>query len=318
MQRRGPSFTERELSAWVKDAERGSKTRPSNSWTEIRYPFATQHLLRERYAHHSSGGVRVERLLEDADSFAADVARRHVKRPGTRMVTAAINSVDWLEGVAQMPINQHLRLVGQVVWTGTSSLLVVVEAHVTSDPSSHTWQSFGSGQFWEIAIDASSAQPVNVPPVIPDTSAERQLFSEAAEIRNLQKARRQQSETKTSDASASSQPLHTMAWAHAQDQNAHGSIYGGHTLLHSFAAAQACAQLHAGSTPVLPIKLVDAAFMQPHQIGTLVRYTAQVSNASVQGANIYTWSHEAWPRTTAADSRPFSRMHWVFKQNTAA
>lgn len=42
--------------------------------------------------------IRVERLLEDADSFAADIARRHVMRPGTRMVTAAINSVDWLEG----------------------------------------------------------------------------------------------------------------------------------------------------------------------------------------------------------------------------
>ena len=109
----------------------------------------------------------MERLLEDADSFAADVARRHVMRPGTRMVTAAINSVDWLAGskgywwqmrganvchcvcscpagvsgpmagradamhvlwaatgVAQMPINQNLRLAGQVVWTGTSSLLV--------------------------------------------------------------------------------------------------------------------------------------------------------------------------------------------------
>ena len=48
--------------------------------------------------------LRMERLLEDADSFAADIALRHVSTRDPElalnlmMVTAAIGNVTWLKG----------------------------------------------------------------------------------------------------------------------------------------------------------------------------------------------------------------------------
>lgn len=89
MRLRGPSLQERGLillQAGGRPLDNQGKRKPSDSWLELRYPFATDTLLRMRYAHHSSGSVRAERLLEDADSFAADIALQHAGRPNTMMV----------------------------------------------------------------------------------------------------------------------------------------------------------------------------------------------------------------------------------------
>ena len=47
----------------------------------------------------------------------------------------------------------------------------------------------------------------------------------------------------------------SLVWAHAQDRNAHGSVYGGHTLHHAYALAHAAAQLHTGKTSSTGVQL---------------------------------------------------------------
>ena len=64
-----------------------------------------------------------------------------------------------------------------------SSVKVIVEAHTLAEKRS--WQTLGSSQFWIIAVDAGTQRRVNVPPVVPATSADVEMHQSAAEARCL-------------------------------------------------------------------------------------------------------------------------------------
>ena len=60
---------------------------------------------------------------------------------------------------------------------------VIVEAHSLAED--RRWQSLGSSQFWIVAVDADTQRRLNVPPVVPATSADEELYQHAAEARSL-------------------------------------------------------------------------------------------------------------------------------------
>uniref|UniRef100_A0A383VYQ5 HotDog ACOT-type domain-containing protein n=1 Tax=Tetradesmus obliquus TaxID=3088 RepID=A0A383VYQ5_TETOB len=95
---RGRSFEERGLLLHYTPPQAGPAPKqrpPSDSYLSITYPFTSNELLRDQYQRFSSPFLRVGLLLEDMDSFAADVATRHLGGlpPGYTVVTATVDKV---------------------------------------------------------------------------------------------------------------------------------------------------------------------------------------------------------------------------------
>ncbi|KAI8462628.1 MAG: hypothetical protein J3K34DRAFT_527607 [Monoraphidium minutum] len=82
---------------------------PSDSYLEVILPFASSPTLRDEYERFQMGRVRMGLVLEDIDSFAADIAARHLYGAvhGFSIVTAGM---DRLQLVTHEQHLQQLRL----------------------------------------------------------------------------------------------------------------------------------------------------------------------------------------------------------------
>lgn len=101
---------------------------PSHARVSIRYNLTRDDQLRQRY-ESAFGTMRMGVLFEDMDAIAGSVAWRHVDDadPATDppiLVTASVEEIRCRE---QLALDSDYSLVGQVVWTGSSSLVIAVE-----------------------------------------------------------------------------------------------------------------------------------------------------------------------------------------------
>lgn len=120
-----------------------------DSYSEINLPFATQPALFQDYVN-PSGGLRTGKLLEHLDALAGSISYQHVLGPpaigkslntdpsvnGFYIVTAACDRLDML--ASPEPV-RDLRLSGQVISVGRSSMEVVVKMEaLNADTSAET------------------------------------------------------------------------------------------------------------------------------------------------------------------------------------
>lgn len=117
------------------------------------------------------GTVFGGKVMEWIDIVGAVSAMRHVQKP---VVTASFDRVDFY---APARIGHLMVLQAQVNFTGKSSLEVGVKVEA-EDP--FTGQRFLTTQalITFVAID-KDGRPVPVPPIIPETDAEKKRFEEA-------------------------------------------------------------------------------------------------------------------------------------------
>eukprot|EP00879_Flechtneria_rotunda_P006325 GHRR01006648.1.p1 GENE.GHRR01006648.1~~GHRR01006648.1.p1 ORF type:complete len:358 (+),score=106.75 GHRR01006648.1:111-1184(+) len=116
--RRSGSFGSRGLTVQYKQqaAPYPASRPPSDSYISITYSFTSNESLRDQYQRFSSPFLRVGLLLEDLDSFAADVASRHLGGlpHGMTVVTAAIERVAFTSAGSQAKLLQRQSIVTAV------------------------------------------------------------------------------------------------------------------------------------------------------------------------------------------------------------
>jgi hypothetical protein len=139
---------------------------PIDSFWSVSLPFDTDPGLYEDYVRFD-GGVRFERILEDLDAFAGNVAHLHVKQgtqklaaaykaaqdaaqvagsdampdvmsplelPELQIVTASVDGIT-MNPRRRFPMNQHLVMQGCTTWVGNSSMEQWMEIRVVRDPA---------------------------------------------------------------------------------------------------------------------------------------------------------------------------------------
>ncbi|XP_034665191.1 acyl-coenzyme A thioesterase 9, mitochondrial [Drosophila subobscura] len=102
-----------------------------DSFTSAILPLSTDRTLQDKYVNYV-GSVRLGRLLEDMDMFAAWCCHKHLKLPylpeGVHLpytfVTILVDRIDFTKLKASG--TEDIRLSGHVSWVGTSSIEVVV------------------------------------------------------------------------------------------------------------------------------------------------------------------------------------------------
>lgn len=111
----------------------GDKKAPNDSRVDVRYDFGCTAGLKDLYID-SFGNVLMGKLLEDLDALAGNVAFFHCddghsqEQSDLSLVTAGVEKIKFeRKGI---PLDNDLLVTGQVVYTGSSSLDVLVEAHV--------------------------------------------------------------------------------------------------------------------------------------------------------------------------------------------
>lgn len=109
------------------------------------------------------GGV----IMRVVDEVAGIVAHRHARR---NVVTARVDRMDFLEPVF---VGNALTLEARLVYTGRTSMEVMVD--ITAE-NLDTGEVVHTGTAWLTMIALNErGKPVPVPPVAPETDADRQL-----------------------------------------------------------------------------------------------------------------------------------------------
>mmetsp|Transcript_40 Transcript_40/g.62 ORF Transcript_40/g.62 Transcript_40/m.62 type:complete len:472 (-) Transcript_40:232-1647(-) len=161
---------------------------PSESFTQITYPFSTDSLFREKYIN-PWGTIRVGRIVEDLDALAGTIAFRHSKHSSEVneeciLVTASIDRII----LGHRPnLNDDIDLSGKVSWVGTSSM----EINMTAN-SSWTTEPWLSALFSFVALDKNTGKPAALNRLIPETDEEKVRFGLGEERNQTRKRQRQE------------------------------------------------------------------------------------------------------------------------------
>lgn len=107
--------------------------KPSESRVDVRYDFGCTADMRDLYVD-AFGNMLMGKLLEDLDALAGNVAFFHAddgksqEESSLSLVTAGVEKIKFeRKGV---PLDNDVLVTGQVVYTGSSSLDVLVEGHI--------------------------------------------------------------------------------------------------------------------------------------------------------------------------------------------
>lgn len=288
----------------------------SDSRVTIQYNFLSDSQLRESY-QDAHGCVLIGRLLEDLDALAGNIAFLHCDNNDSssksmHVVTASVDTIKMSSNHSSMPVCNDYTLSGQVVWTGRSSMDVLIEVHtaqrneesgdivepvlIDSAPSRVL-----SCMFTFVARDIKSGMSAAINRVVPSTSAEKMLNEIRAQeaIRRKQKGvtnvindKRIMSLIERGNASkdmpALSHPSTVLMnlTAHEntlimnpQNVNTGGRVFGGYLMHRAYDLALATCYTFAGAYPKFK-EVGEVTFKKPVDIGDLVRLRSRVVYAS--------------------------------------
>ncbi|KAI8818631.1 HotDog domain-containing protein [Fimicolochytrium jonesii] len=155
--------------------------------------------IREEYVN-PHGTVRIGKVLEDLDALAGSIAYMHCDDNSAEtipltIVTASLDRIDLLQSI---PMDQDLRLSGHVTWVGSSSMEVSCWLETMSTPPPDPREtSYGVGvlaaqkrvpgkkiltaKFSMVARDPITGKAAKVNQLILETDEDRRLFRSGAE-----------------------------------------------------------------------------------------------------------------------------------------
>ncbi|KAI9026775.1 HotDog domain-containing protein [Hyaloraphidium curvatum] len=302
---------------WARRLQWDPSAAPGDGRFTVALPFTTDSVLREEYAN-PWGAVRVGRTLEDLDSLSGTVAFAHVADgmgEGSAKPTLVTASVDEVRVNRRLALDKDMVMSGRVVWTGASSLDVLMEVRQDGpaakrdggDAAASAPQTEPSlvALFSYVALDPVTRKPTRVPPVVPSTDADRALFAERQAIAD---ARRQRRKLPPSSAPPLAPPASALLarlrrasslmfdlpaltpprflpvpstrlddafLTHPQDRNTAGRIFGGFLLRRAFELSFAAAFLFSGARPTF-VRCDEVSFAAPVDAGELLRFSARV------------------------------------------
>ncbi|KAH8258298.1 hypothetical protein KR038_009298, partial [Drosophila bunnanda] len=291
-----------------------------DSFSSAIIPLSTDRLMQDKYMNFY-GNVRMGRLMEDMDMFAAWCCHRHLFVPTLpegvylpyTFVTILVDNIDF----AANPTlgSQDIRLSGHVSWVGSSSMEVVVWLEQVVDgqinPVTHALFLMGARNATNTA-----AAPVNT--IEPTNEKEKKILAGGAE----RKWRRQEWTSKSgqfqptdeeiaiiSDLHSITSPRDTLklnirnlpensSWikdsfqtsttaSFPEHRNHHNRVFGGYLMRTAVEISWVAAFLHSRSRPFLK-QISEIAFQKPVPVDSLIKMTAYV---------VYTWHNFLQIRT---------------------
>ncbi|KAN0080039.1 HotDog domain containing protein [Tylopilus felleus] len=283
-----------------------------DTYTQILLPFKSSPELFEQYTN-AYGGLRTGMLMEHLDSLAGSISYKHMLGPdvetlgriserGFYVVTASVDRLDMLASL--YPV-RDIRLSGQVVYTGKSSMEVAVEMEgLGSDGEEETLM---LGRFSMVCRDAHThkAHPVN--PLVIKIAEEQALYSMGKNAQSRRKSLALQSLSRVPPSSEEAAELHRNFLNYGQDtgvqndrvwmgdtklektmlmfpqeRNVHQKIFGGYLMRLAYELGFANSCLFTRSH-VSFLSLDNISFRKPVNIGSILRLESQILNTSHPG-----------------------------------
>ncbi|KAI1790562.1 Thioesterase/thiol ester dehydrase-isomerase [Ganoderma leucocontextum] len=297
-----------------------------DSYCEIVLPFASSPEMLEAYTN-ASGGIRTGLLMEHLDSLAGSIAYKHVLGPdvsalpldaGFYIVTASVERLDMLASL--YPV-RDMRLSGQVIHTGKSSMEVAVRMQALEKDGRE--ETIMLGRFCMVCRDARTHRSTTVNPLVLETTEDHALYT----IGEVHRQRRQTVANSSLDrvppTSTEAEDLHSLYLAHGQEdnggrsagdvervwmgdtrlektmvmfpqeRNVHQKIFGGYLmrLAYELGFANSCLFTRGHVTF---LSLDGISFARPVPIGSLLRLTSNVVHSSSSDdypALVHVWVH---------------------------
>ncbi|RPD60785.1 Thioesterase/thiol ester dehydrase-isomerase [Lentinus tigrinus ALCF2SS1-6] len=295
-----------------------------DSYCEIRLPFASSPELLENYTN-ASGGIRTGLLMEHLDSLAGSIAYKHMLGPnvnklpedaGFYMVTASVERLDMLASL--YPV-RDMRLSGQVIHTGKTSMEVAVRMEAISRDG--TEQTIMLGRFCMVCRDARTHRSTPVNPLILETPEDHTLFHLGEVHRNRRVEHAGRSLNRVPPSSSEAEALHWLYLKYGdeqrastaniervfmgdtrlektmimfpQERNVHQKIFGGYLmrLAYELGFANSCLFTREHVTF---LSLDGISFARPVPIGSLLRLTSNIvhsSSSEQYPALVHVWVH---------------------------
>ncbi|KAF9264624.1 Thioesterase/thiol ester dehydrase-isomerase [Marasmius fiardii PR-910] len=285
-----------------------------DSYTEIILPFSSSTELYEKYTN-ATGGIRTGKLMEHLDSLAGSIAYKHMLGPGVQtlgkihergfyIVTAAVQRLDML---GHLNPRRDLRLSGEVIYTGRSSMEVVVKMETMSGSADEKDETIMLGRFSMVCRDANThkARPVN--PLKISTPEEQALYAMGETLRTKRQTNAQRSLSRVPPSSSEVAALHSYCLKYSQqndnqkidgdlvymsdtraekcmlmfpqERNIHGKIFGGFLMRHAYELSVLNASLFSKGH-VHFLSLDDISFARPVPIGSILRLTSYVLHST--------------------------------------
>lgn len=281
---------------------------PSHARVNVRYDCKDGE-LRQRY-ESAFGTMRLGVLLEDMDALAGSVAWRHVDDadPKTDPPILVTASVEEMHVLKDLPLADY-SMSGEVVWTGRSSLVIVVELTRETELALR-------GVFTYVARKRDGSGAEKVFPLVPETEKEIDRYADVDKKQRALKAKRQKKDVPPEKLAEMLQEeelkrlakkkqidellaasrvardfpgqaddglvamnltaLRSAQMCHPQDRNTAGNVFGGVLLRRALEIGFANAFTFAGAEPRLAeIQRVD--FLKPVHVGSLLALSSVIT-----------------------------------------
>lgn len=284
--------------------------------TYITYNFSSDIHMRDIYIDYT-GQILTGKLLEDLDSMAGNIAFTHCLNEDGKhnqslgLVTASVDKI--VQEVSNVEATEDYSLIGQVVWTGRSSLDVVVELHkmnsnssIISDPSSivllepNSTTRVLSSLFTYVARDKSNNKAFPINKLLCSSKLEQDIYNHRESIALARKSGSNVAASNTDigkDAIAllergralidmpaiaerdkvlmSSTALENCFITHPQHTNTGNKVFGGLLMHKAYDLAHATAYTFMGCYPKFK-EVEEISFKKPVDIGDLIRLKSRV------------------------------------------
>ncbi|PFH49311.1 hypothetical protein AMATHDRAFT_63445 [Amanita thiersii Skay4041] len=280
----------------------------NDSYSELILPFGSTPELLEQYTN-ASGGIRIGKLMEHLDSLAGSIAYKHTLGPtvgtlgriqerGFYIVTA---SVDRLDMLAPLHPNRDLRLSGQVIYTGSSSMEVAVKMESIGDNQPD--ETVLLGRFSMVCRDAHTHRARKVNQLVTTSAEEQSLYAIGEYMKKRRQSLALRSLSRVPPTSEEAEELHTFFLTYGQDtlssqkddgrvwmgdtklektmlmfpqeRNVHQKVFGGYLMRLAYELGVTNASLFTRG-PVNFLSLDGISFARPVPIGSILRLTSQI------------------------------------------
>ncbi|CUA68961.1 Acyl-coenzyme A thioesterase 9, mitochondrial [Rhizoctonia solani] len=294
-----------------------------DSYTQVELPFANNPALLEQFTN-AGGGLRTGLLMEQLDALAGSIAYKHVLGPnvtdlysggpirrGFYLVTASVDRLDMLQSFSLAKRPSNIRLSGQVIYVGHSSIECVVRMEQLSD-NGQDETTVMLGRFSMVARDAITHKARAVNPLVLSTPEEQALFKfgEAARARrktasmiSLQRVPPSQEEAQllhgtflkysglfdngnTKKVEGEVEPvwmedtrLEKTLMMFPQKRNVHSKVFGGYLMRLAYEIGYTNAYMFTRA-PLRFLSLDGIAFKKPVPIGSILRLTSHISHTT--------------------------------------
>ncbi|KAE8663250.1 putative calcium ion binding protein [Hibiscus syriacus] len=246
---------------------------PSQSRTSIFYNLSSDYILREQY-RDPWNEVRIGKLLEDLDALAGTISVKHCSDDDSTtrpllLVTAAVDKIVLKKAIS---VDIDLKIVGSVIWVGTSSIEIQLEVIQSKNENSDGSDSVAlTANFIFVARDSKTGKAAVINRLSPETEREKFLFEEAEARSKLRKKKRVDRDSIL----LRDTRLENALICQPQQRNIHGRIFGGFLMHRAFELAFSTAYAFAGLVPCfLEVDHVD--FLRPVDVGDFLRLTSCV------------------------------------------